>query len=273
MSSSFALVVSDDLGEQIQLQQPAMRIISLAPDLTEILFAIGAGDRVIAVVQGSDYPAAARRLPVVGAYNGLDLERVLALHPDLIVMWGSSFARQVSVFKKLGIPIYQTQPEALVDVARTMRHLGYLVGKNAEADHVASGFLQRLLTLKKKYGRRKTITVFYQIGTTSLFTINKKSWINQAITLCGGQNVFADARLLAPEVSVEAVIHANPAVIIMDTRQAVLRSRWQRFPMLSAVQHHAIFTIDPDLIDRASPRLVDGVAALCEALQRGRRAV
>lgn len=259
----------DDVKHIFANYRPVKRIISLSPDLTEILFAIGAGKELVGVVEGSDYPKAAQHLPRVGTYAGLDIERLVALQPDLIIMWDQTFTKQVMQLQKLAIPVYVAKPQNLEDVASTMQRLGCLTGKTVTAQQAAKQFSERLATLRKRYQNKKTITVFYQIGTYSLITINQQSWINQAITLCGGKNVFANAFLAAPEVSWEAIIAANPQVVINDSEQN-WQKPWLTMPGLFAVKHGNLFTIQADLLERAGPRLLDGVETLCQLLDRAR---
>ncbi len=262
--------VSDDQGQLLQLPHPAKRVISLAPDITEILFAIDAGKQVVGVIQGSDYPEVATSKPIVGSYQGLDLEKIVSLHPDLIVAWHHTFMRELTALQQLGIPVYITHPVNLIDVARTMRHLGCLLDKVSAANRASATFQQRLAVLYATYDSQTPVRVFYQIGAYSLLTINGDSWISQAIRACGGRNVFASAHSITPEVSWEAVVVANPQVIITDTTQPSWRERWQAWPRIAAVQQQMLFNINPDLLDRAGPRLVEGVAQLCTAIAKAR---
>ena len=269
---AYACTVIDDDGHLIRLTTPAQRIVSLAPDITEILFAIGAGHHVVGVISGSDYPSAAQQVLSVGSYQGLDLERIISLRPDLVVAWGHTFSRQLAILKKQGIPIYRTQPRHLEDVPRTMQHLGCLAGTAVLANQEATRFLRQIAVLRQQYQGQKPITLFYQIGSYSLMTINKDSWINQVITLCGGRNVFANAKWVAPEVTWEAVVAANPQVIVSDATQADWKKRWMRWQGVAAVKQDLLFRLSPDLIDRAGPRLVEGATQLCYFLQQARLA-
>lgn len=262
--------VMDDAGNRIIFAAPAKRIISLAPDITETLFAIGAGADIIGVMKGSDYPENAKALPLVGSYNGLDLERILTMHPDLIVVWGNGFARQIAVLKAQHIPVYISQPQQLDDIPKTMRHLGCLSGHDVQASQQASLFEKKLASLRGLYERRPAVRVFYQLGTYSLMTINHASWINQVITLCGGRNVFASAITVAPEVSWESVIAANPAVILNDSTDLTKwQQPWRRFS-IAAVNHERLYNVTPDLLDRAGPRLADGADQVCRLLDLAR---
>lgn len=264
---ALACEVTDDSGQLIRLQTHAQRIISLAPDITENLFAIGAGDQLVGVISGSDYPTPAKNILPVGSYLGLDIEKILALKPHLIVSWGTNFSKQLQLLKNWGIPIYITNPRRLEDIPRTLINLGCLSGHELKASAVAESYLQRLKDLSARYQSQQQVSVFYQIGSYSLLTINKTSWINQVIQLCGGINIFAHTHSLVSEVGWEAVLAANPQVIVSDATQADWQMRWQAWPQLSAVKNHFFLKIHPDLIDRASPRLLDGARQLCAYLQ------
>lgn len=267
LHSAYAeLLVQDDMAQQLALPKPATRIISLAPDITEDLFAIGVGANVVGVIAGSDYPQAAKDKTIVGSYSGLDLERIITLQPDLIVTWSNAFARQILILRQLKIPVYVATPVQLEDVPRTIINLGILTGHQQQAFALAADFKQQLVTLNNQYHSNKPVKVFYQLGSYSLMTLNKKSWVNQVISLCGGQNIFADAKIIAPEVSWEAIINANPEIVLTDAKQLDWRNHWQAWPMIDAVKNKRLYSIDPDLIDRAGPRLIEGVKRICELI-------
>lgn len=265
-----ARVVTDDRQHKINLTKPAERIISLAPDITETLFAIGAGTNVIGVVSGSDYPNEVRKIPAVGSYTGIDIEKIISLKPDLIVTWSNTFTRQLNALKKFGIPIYTTEPRYLEDIPRSMKNLGMLTGKEEQANSVAEQFSQRLLFLRTHYQAEKPISVFYQIGAYSLITINKASWINQAITLCGGRNVFAEMHRIAPEVSWESLVVANPQVILSSASNTDWQKPFQKWPEISAVKNGLFYSVNPDWMNRAGPRLLNAVEMVCQYLSDAR---
>lgn len=270
VSALIGCAVIDDAGNHLQFNKPAERVVSLAPDLTESLFSIGAGNRVIGVVGGCDYPLAAKKIPRIGSYSGIDLEAILSLHPDLIVVWNDMFSRDINKLKKCGIPVYVSRPRYLEDVPRTLKNLGCLTGTVSKANSVAAHFSQQLISLQQQYQQRQPVNVFYQIGSSSLLTINQTSWINQVIALCGGRNIFSGAKTAVPEVTWEAVVVRNPQVVISDATDSHWRDRWQRWLLITAVKEKKLFSIDPDLIDRAGPRLSLGVAQVCEDLQKAR---
>lgn len=261
-----ACEISDDFGNKLQLEKPARRIISLAPDLTETLFAIGASNQLVGVIDGSDYPEAAKATQRIGSYSGIDLEKMMTLHPDLIVNWGNNFSRQLTTLGKMSMPIYHSDPHHLEDIARRIQHLGCLTGNEIAANKLAENFIQQLNNLKQRYANKKPVTVFYQIGSHSLITINKDSWINQVIILCGGRNLFAEVKTIAPEITWEAVVVANPQVIINSTTDADWKTPWQAWQKMDAVKNNSLYSIHPDLLERAGPRLIAGAAELCKDL-------
>ena len=268
---AFACEVIDDAGHVVHLNHPAKRIISLAPDLTELLFAAGAGPSIVGVMQGSDYPAAAKKIPLVASYNRLNSEAVLALHPDLVVAWaGGSSAAQLQQLKTMGIPVFLSHQHDLTDIPKTLQKLGCLAGTETTANRAAADFLQRYQDLQHRYSHLKTIAVFYEMWPHPLITVNKDSWINQIIVLCGGENIFASARGVAPQVSMEAVLATNPTVIISTATTADWEEIWQTWPQLSAVKNQFIYPIAPDWLERAGPRLLNGAAAVCADIDHAR---
>jgi iron complex transport system substrate-binding protein len=272
------IVVRDDTGATVRLATPASRIVSLAPHVTETLFAAGAGARIVGVVDYSDFPPAAQQLPRVGGYSKLDLEAIVALQPDLAVGWASGNApANIAKLRSLGIPVFLAQPERIDDVASNLERYGELAGTQAVARAAAADFRDRLRGLREKYGARPTVRTFYQIWRQPLMTVGGGQVISDAIRLCGGVNVFAELKLLAPKVTVEAVLAANPEVIIasgMDSARPEWLDDWRQWRALAAVKRDNLFFIPPDLIQRHTPRLVEGAAQLCAHLEtaRGRRA-
>jgi iron complex transport system substrate-binding protein len=264
-------VVTDDAGHRLELSKPATRLIVLAPDLVENVFAIGAGGRVIGVVQGSDYPAAVRRIPQVGSYSGIDLERIVAMQPDLIVAWKYAFPRQLTALQSLGIPVFVAAPKQLDDVPRLLRQLGCLTAQGESAAVAADQFAKEVEQLRQQAAGKTRLKVFFQIDRHALLTVNKDSWITQVLTLCGGQNIFSNAKTVAPEVSREAILVANPDVILNDSFTDDWKKSWQDWPEMTAVSQKKLYTIAPDWISRAGPRLVKGARQVCDSLAAARQ--
>ncbi len=267
------LVVTDDAQHEVVLPGPAKRIVSLAPHVTELLFAAGAGRNVVGVSQFSDYPVEATRLPQLGGSAGFDLERVVALKPDLIVLWHSgTSAAQVAKLRQFGIPIFESEPHNFADIATSIERLGKLAGTVAQARLATANFNQRWKTLGEHYAHAAPVQVFYQIWPEPLMTLNDSHLASAAIALCGGQNVFGKLPQLVPTVEIEAVLQANPEVIMTGSdagRDALLS--WRKFSQLLAVKRDNLFNLDSDTLTRGTPRVLDGTEALCNKLDIARR--
>jgi len=211
-----ALDVTDDSGRHVQLEQPARRIVSLAPHATELLFAAGAGDAVVGVASYSDYPPGAGQRTHIGDSQNLNLEAIVALQPDLVVAWQSgNLATQVERLQKLGLSVFYSEPRSAEDIATNLERLGVLAGTETTAGEAATAFRATYRQLQQRYAQRAPVRVFYEIWYQPLMTVNGEHLINQVIHLCGGNNVFAGLDTLAPTVSTEAVLEAQPEVIIV----------------------------------------------------------
>ncbi len=268
--------VQDDTGHSLVLEMPARRIVSLAPHITELLFAAGAGAAVVGVVAYSDYPPAAQPLPRVGGYDRLDLERILALQPDLVVAWKSgNISGPVQRLQALGVPVYYSEPRSLVDIPHDLIRFGQLAGTEAVAQQAAAEFQDGLQVLRARYAGARPVRVFYEIWHQPLMTVNGTHLISDVIRLCGGENIFADLSTLAPQVSVEAVLAADPEVIIasgMATEHPEWLDEWRAWPQLAAVRGGHLYVIPPDLIQRHTPRILQGAEQLCTRLGQARGA-
>jgi len=214
-----AITVQDDAGNTITLTKPAQRVISTAPHITELLFAAGGGERVVGVMSYSDYPEAAKRLPVIGSDATIDMERLLALRPDLLVVWQTgNTERQLAQLKSLGIPVFYSEPKRLDEVATSLTRLGQLLGQDATAQAAARDYRQKIAKLSTAYAQRAPVRVFYQIWEKPLFTLNGEHIVSDALRVCGGRNVFGALKVTAPSVSTEAVLQENPEAIVGGER-------------------------------------------------------
>lgn len=267
----------DDSGATLRLAQPAKRIVTLAPHLAEAVFAAGAGDRLVGVVEFSDFPEAVKKLPKVGGYSRLDLEAIAALKPDLIIGWASGNApAHIDKLRALGFPVYISQPNQIGDVANEIERLAILAGTEKAAHATATRFRDRLAGLQKRYSSRPVVRTFYQIWKQPLMTIGGKQIISDVVRLCGGENVFAKLETMAPTVTVEAVIAANPEAIVasgMNDARPEWLDDWKRWASIEAVVRDNLFFVPPELIQRHTPRLLDGAERLCQHLEtvRSRR--
>lgn len=263
--------VTDDYGREVRLAAPAQRVVSLAPHLTELMYAAGAGAKLVGALEYSDYPAEAKQLPRVGSETAIDLEALVALQPDLVVAWpNAGSARAVERIAALGIPVFRSEPRALEDIARTMETLGRLAGSEAAAGAAARAFRKRVARIERTYAHLPKVRVFYQVWDRPLVTVNGDHVISKAMRLCGGENVLAALPAIAPEIDREAVLRADPEVIVASgtagARPAWLDD-WQAFPALAAVRQGNLYAIRPDLLQRHTPRLLEGAEELCRILE------
>jgi iron complex transport system substrate-binding protein len=273
-----ALSVTDDNGATVTLPAPAKRIVSLAPHVTELLFAAGGGARVVGAVSYSDYPPEAKSIPRVGDNKALDLERIVAMKPDLIVVWRHGNAmRQIDRLRELHVPLFFSEPHRLDDIPVTIDKLGILLGTSADAHKASDAFRHDIAGLRTRYANRPPVSVFYQVWDDPLMTLNGTHIVSEVIDLCGGHNVFADLKPLVPTISTEAVLAADPEAIVTATPGATNSEHalpsldsWRKWPSIKAVARGNLFGIDGDLINRPTPRLALGAAALCEDLELAR---
>jgi iron complex transport system substrate-binding protein len=269
-----SVTVQDDSGHEVTLASPARRVISLAPHLTEMAFAIGGGSAVKAVIRYSDHPAAARELPIVGDAFALDFEAIARLKPDLLLVWSSGLnQRHRARLRALGLTIFESEIRHAAAIPDTLRRLGTLFGRSDEADDAAARFERDWQALRKRHAGKLPVRVFWQLWQDPLMTINREHLIGEAIELCGGVNVFGELPLLTPTVSWEAAVVADPQLIAASGRTADADldfARWHRFGQVSAVRERQFAVVDGDLIGRMGPRFVQGAAALCDAIGRAR---
>lgn len=273
--ASAELSAVDDAGNAVVLARPAQRVVSLAPHITEQLFAIGAGARIVGTTEYADYPPAAQQIPRVARAHSVDLERVAATRPDLIVVWGTGFPPAViEALKRLDVPVYINEPGAIESIATSMERLGALLAQ-PQASVAAAGFRARVASLRAQYAGRKQVAVFYQIWSEPLMTLGGRHVLSEAIRICGGRNVFEDLTPIAPQVSVEAVVAAQPGIIVTaepDARPSGALESWRRFPQIPAVAHDQLVTLDANRINRHTPRMVEELALLCARIDAARTA-
>lgn len=262
------ITVIDDSGHRVVLSAPATRIVSLAPHVTELLFAAGAGKSVIATTDQSDFPPAALQLPSIGTGTRPDLERIASLKPDLVVAWKSGINTQgIARLRAMGIPVFLSEPHDFSQIATSLERLGALTG-SPQGKTEADKFRKSLSELRSRYAGREPVTVFYQIWSRPLMTLNDTHLAGQVLQLCGAKNIFGHLSQLAPVVSIEAVLQADPAAIILtDNHREALR-RWNRHTKMRAVAGNQLLTVDGTLLNRASPRILQGTAILCDSIDR-----
>ena len=262
--------VLDDSGRRVTLSAPAKRIVSLAPHATELLFVAGAGNKVIGVSSGSDFPSEALQLPSTGNSSRLDIERITLLKPDLIVAWTSgNNPRQIAQLRQQGYAVFESEPRRFDDIATNLERLGTLTG-STQGSNAAAEFRRSLTMLGDRYQSRTPITVFYQIWPSPLMTLNGQHLVSQALNLCGANNVFGGLPQLAPTVSREAVVSANPdAILISDESDGF--ERWKYLTSLKAVRQQHLFKVNGKLLNRPTPRMLSAMSDLCEQIDTVRK--
>ncbi len=269
------ITVTDDAGQTLTLAAPAQRIVSLAPHATELLFAAGAGDRVVGVSAFSDYPPLVRVLPQVSGGVRLDIEQVLALRPDLAVGWSSGNASSdLDALRRLGIPVLIAEPKKLDDLPATLLTLGRVTGRETEAQTAAEQYRARLAKLRADYRERAPIRVFMMISAQPLMTLNHAHLLQDVLRLCGGRNIFAARDTLAPTVSYESVLIEDPDVILFSSSlgsESDLREWWRERVDLRAVREGRVYSIPADVTLRQTPRVLEGAAKVCTALDAARQ--
>ena len=274
----------DDAGRQIELPAPPRRVITLAPNLTEFVFAVGAGSSLVGTVDTSLYPEAAKAVPRIGDHSRLDVERVLSLNPDLMLAWHhGNNGREIAQLEAARVKFFYLEPRRLEDVPRALERIGALFGREAQGRAKADALRSRLEVLRRRHANAAPVEVFYQAWPQPLMTLNGEHLVSDMMALCGARNVFADLPQLVPRLSVESVLAADPAVLLApdlerqdgDTfrRDPSLPAfaQWLRFGSLTAVQRRWLYALPAATFTGQSPRVAEGAAALCGALDEVRR--
>jgi iron complex transport system substrate-binding protein len=270
----------DDGGRAFTIDGPARRVVTLAPSLTELVHAVGAGAALVGVDRASNFPEAVASLPRVGDHARVDVERIVALRPDLVLAWRhGNPSRELAQLEALGLPLFHLEPRRLADVPRALERLGALVGRDEAGRAAAQKMRADLAALRERHAGRAPVDVFYQAWREPLLTLNGDHLVSDVIDLCGGRNLFAGLPQLVPRLSVEAVIAARPEAILTTRPQqadgegmrreprAADFSGWRGFTSMPAVARGWMFTLPADTIARQGPRIVQGARAVCEALQ------
>jgi iron complex transport system substrate-binding protein len=269
VAKAHAVSAIDSDGRRVSLAAPAQRIVSLAPHVTEQLFAAGAGAKLVGVSEYSDYPEEAKRLPRVASSGAVNLEMVLALKADLVVAWRlEATAGALARLESLGLPVFYSEPRRLAQIPEMIEALGELAGTAATAKPLAASLRQELARLDAAYRSRRPVTVFYQIADRPLMTLGGGQFVSDAIALCGGRNIFAESTLMAPIVNVEAVIAADPEAILTGYNE--WHAYWRRFPGLRAVRAGNLFTVPVNEMHRHGPRAIGATALLCRHIDEAR---
>ncbi len=267
-----AVVLSACTTEPTPQTNSSVRIVSLAPHITELVFTAGAGDALVGVVEYSDFPEAAKALPRIGDAFQLDLERIVQLKPDYVLAWRSGNpAHGLEKLRSLGLKVITFEPDGFDSIASELKRIGEITGTQQQADAAAADFLDALAGLRQQYSDQAKVRVFYQISAQPIFTVNGAHVISDAIELCGGTNVFADLEMLAPAVDLEAVLIRDPELIVFGASFADdARRQWGRLGDLSANRLGGLRELPGAYLSRASTRMLTGVKSLCTFIHETR---
>ncbi|HEY5801754.1 MAG TPA: cobalamin-binding protein [Burkholderiaceae bacterium] len=269
-----AITVRDDAGNSVTLAQPARRIVSLTPHVTELLFAAGGERHIAGAGAYSDYPEAAKRIPRVSDAYEIDIERLLAMRPDLIIVWHNGTpARQLAQLRQLGIPLFHSEPKKLDDIVASVRTFGAMMGTQAVAGPAAQRMQTQLAQLRGKYAGASQVPMFYQILDEKLFTVGGGHILSDAMRTCGARNIFDDIKVAAASVAAEDVLQRNPEAVLSSGEGGDQRGAdyWKAYPKLLATRRGNLFRVNGDLFSRPGPRMVEGAAVLCERIAQARQ--
>lgn len=273
-SCAISATVVDDTGRSIEVKSSTPRIVSIAPGATEMLFAAGAGERIVATVEYSDEPDAARKVPRIGDSNSIDVERLMTLRPDVVVVWdGGNNPAQIAKIEALRIPVYRHQLKSLADIPRSLRRLGKLAGTQSIANAKSRELEQKLTELQQRYASRKSINVMLQVWNHPIYTVGGSHIMSDGLRLCGAKNVFADLREQGPAVEIEAVVARNPDVIVAVAESvsgAEWLDQWRRFAGLRAVRFNNLIDFPDRRLSRLGPSVFTATESLCEVLDQAR---
>lgn len=257
-------------GGTLRLEQPAQRVVTLSPHLTELVFAAGAGSKIVAAVEYSNWPPEAENIPRVGDAFRIDAERIHQLQPDLIVGWQTGNpAAALAGLEALGLPVWSIEIRTPLEIADALEAIGQATGTQSSANVAASEVRQQIEWLQATYQNRRPVSYFYQISSQPLYTVNGDHLISQGLALCGGENIFASLGTLAPQVSQEAVLLADPDALISPDIPGADDpfALWRSWPRLQAVREQNYMKLPADPISRATPRFMDAVKLACSRLE------
>lgn len=263
---------TDEVGREVTLPFPPKKIVSLAPNITEILFGLGLDKEIVGVSTHCNFPEKAKSKVRVGSYIRLDFEKIASLNPDVIIATGAGNTRDmVDRLEKLGYQTYVVYPRNFRDILQSIAHIGQVVNREEEARVIIEGMrgrCERVVELTKGLPRPK---VFIQIGDVPIVTVGKGSFADDLIRLAGGENVAGKEKEVYPRLGMEEILKRSPEVIVISSMsptgnyQKVLQE-WTRWKTIPAVKNGRIHLIDSDLLDRPSPRIVDGLEELARVL-------
>lgn len=269
-SSSSKLI--DEVGREVLLNFPPKRIVSLAPNITEILFSLGLDEEIVGVTIHCNFPEKVKTKPKIGSYINVDFEKIVSLKPDLIIATAVGNTRDmVERLEKLGFPTYVIFPKKIQDIMKSISNIGNIVNREKQANEIVQIMQKRLNKVKELTKGLPRPKVFLQIGEAPMVTVGKGSFGDDLINLSGGENIAGSEKEMYPRLAMEEIIKRSPEVIIISTMnpkgnyQKIIIN-WSRWKTIPAVKNRRIHLIDSDLIDRPSPRIIDGLETMAKII-------
>jgi len=265
LSTAHADVYIDEMGRTVTIPSRPERIVSLAPNITEILFALGLDKEIAGVSMFSDYPEAAGSKPKVGSFVNISLEKVASLNPDLIIGTADGNRKEtVEQLEQIGFPVYVINPSSFKGILETTLNIGMITGREKQAKEVVSGLRQRINAVVSLTGNLKRPGVFFQVGINPVVTVGRNTLHNKLIELAGGVNIYGDVMTRYPRCGMEEVVARKPDIIIVSSMKrggnlSRIRNKWMKWKNVPAVRNDRIYIIESNLIDHSSPRIVDGL--------------
>lgn len=265
-------LLTDEIGRKVKIPHSAKRIISLAPSITEILFALGLNEEIAAVTAFCDYPEAALNKPKIGGFINPSIEKIVSLKPDLIIaIRDGNRWETIHRLNELGFPVYVVDPKNFDGVMRTIRNIGEIVEKPGASVRIIRNMVTRkenILNLTQSLSKPR---VFFQVGDAPIITVGRGTLANDLIRLAGGENISEDEPVNYPLYSIETVMLKAPEVIIISSMESKrdcmsLIKKWQDWKNIPAIKRKSIYVIDSNLVDRPTPRIIEGLEAMVKMI-------
>ena len=245
----------------------AQRVITLSPHATELAYSSGLGSKLIAVSEASDYPEEAQKIETVANYQGIKLERILALKPDLVIAWSPNFyPREMRQLKQFGIPIVYTSIQKLDDIPSTILQLSQWSDNPSIGQKNAVLFTKTLSQLREKYQHLQPIRYFFQLSQKPVISVSEFNWPSDIFNICGGKNILSNTSIPYPQVSLEQIITANPQVIFTTNDEREINAQWKNWPQMPAVKHQFIWSLNSNWINRPTMRSLKAIKQVCQHL-------
>jgi iron complex transport system substrate-binding protein len=267
-ASNANISVTDDFQHNVTVHTPPLRIVTLAPGATAMLFAAGAASQLVATIEYSGQPASEAKLPKIGSADAIDMERLIALRPDVVVVWpdGNNPA-QIATIERLGISVYRQEAITLDSIPQSLRRLGKLTGTSGVAERQAGALEAKLAGLRRDYANSShPPTVLLEVWDRPLYTVGRGELMSDALGVCGARNAFADLPARAPAIGIEAVLTRDPDIIIAAAppgKGAAWLAEWRRYPSLRAVRTGHLLAFEDQRLIGLGPDVIDATAAMC----------